>query len=163
MSPLTDATNGIFRWSARPARKFVLLAEGAVEGEESGRLFFSGKSGSLAKGVTAHGEWTFKRQGFLTLASPFARPAEDANCGSLILAASGDGKLSLAWGEEFKFVTGGWLHGHWSFNRGLIEIVRFSRDSSSADVEVVNPTVARDYSPSSCCSVGTRPCWPPTK
>jgi hypothetical protein len=137
MSPLTDAPNGNFRWSVRPGRSFVLEAEGA----EFGRLAFSAKSGSLAKGLTAHGEWTFKREGFLYPRITVRDTGSDTNCGSLTLSANGNGKLTLGKGEEFSFVTGGWLQSHWSFNRGLAEIVRFSRDGSSADVEVLNPTV----------------------
>jgi hypothetical protein len=137
MSPITDAPNGILRWSARPGRTYVLDAEG----QELGRLGFSGKSGSLAKGLTAHGEWTFKREGFLHPRITIRKTAADSNCGALTLSANGNGKLALGWGEEFNFVTGGWLQSQWSFNRGLGEIVRFSRDGSSADVEVVNPTV----------------------
>ncbi|HEY3840008.1 MAG TPA: hypothetical protein VGL72_25730 [Bryobacteraceae bacterium] len=137
MSPITDAPNGILRWSVRPGRSFILEAEGA----ELGRLGFSGKSGSLAKGMTAHGEWTFKREGFLHPRITIRNTGADSNCGSLTLSANGNGKLSLGRGEEFNFVTGGWLQSHWSFNRGLAEIVRFSRDGSSADVEIVTPTV----------------------
>ena len=137
MSPLTDAPDGILRWSVRPARSFILEAEGA----ELGRLAFSGKSGSLAKGMTAHGEWTFKREGFLHPRITVRSTGADNNCGALTLSSNGNGKLTLSSGEEFNFVTGGWLQSHWSFNRGLAEIVRFSRDGSSADVEIVNPTV----------------------
>lgn len=140
MSPITDAPNGILRWSARPGRTFLLEAEG----NEMGRLAFSDKSGSLAKGMTAHGEWTFKRQGFLHPRITVRKTGADSNCGALTLAANGNGKLSLAWGEDFNFITGGWLQSHWSFNRNVIEIVRFSRDGSSADVEVVNPTVSEE-------------------
>jgi hypothetical protein len=137
MSPITDAPNGVLRWSVRPARNYVLEAEG----QETGRLAFSGKSGSLAKGMTAHGEWTFKREGFLHPRITVRKTGADSNCGSLTLTANGNGKLSLTLGEEFSFVTGGWLRSHWSFNRGMVEVVRFSRDGSSADVEVVNATV----------------------
>jgi hypothetical protein len=137
MSPITDAPNGIFRWSVRPGRSFVLEAESA----EFGMLAFSGKSGSLAKGLTAHGEWTFKREGFLYPRITVRSTGADSNCGALTLSANGNGKLSLGKGEEFNFVIGGWLQNHWSFSRGIAEIVRFSRDGSSADVEVVNPTV----------------------
>jgi hypothetical protein len=140
MSPITDAPNGVLRWSARPGRTFVLEAEGL----EIGRLAFSGKSGSLAKGMTAHGEWTFKREGFLHPRITVRKTGADSNCGALTLSANGNGRLTLAWGEEFSFVTGGWLQNHWSFNRNLMEIVRFSRDGSSADVEVVNPTVSEE-------------------
>ena len=140
MSPITDAPNGILRWSARPGRSFVLEAEGS----EAGRLAFSGKSGSLAKGMTAHGEWTFKREGFLHPRITVRKTGADSNCGALTLAANGNGKLTLAWGEEFNFITGGWLQSHWSFHRNLTEIVRFSRDGSSADVEVLSRTVKED-------------------
>jgi hypothetical protein len=136
MSPITDAPQGILRWSARPGRTFVLEAEC----QEAGRLAF-GKSGSLARGMTAHGEWTFKREGFLHPRITVRKTDADSNCGALTLAANGNGKLTLGWGEEFNLVTGSWLQSHWSFNRGLVEIVRFSRDGSSADVEVVNPAV----------------------
>jgi len=67
--------------------------------------------------------------------------SSDSNCGALTLSANGNGKLTLGGGEEFNFITGGWLQSHWSFNRGIVEIVRFSRDGSSADVEVLNATV----------------------
>jgi hypothetical protein len=137
MLPITEAPNGVLRWSARPGRTFILEAEG----NEAGRLAFSGKSGSLAKGLTAHGEWTFKREGFLHPRITVRKTAADSNCGALSLSANGNGKLTLAWGEEFNFITGGWLQSHWSFNRGLTEIVRFSRDGSSADVEIINPRV----------------------
>ena len=137
MSPITDAPNGILRWSVRPGRTFVLEAEG----NEAGRLSFSANCGSLAKGMTAHGEWTFKREGFLHPRITVRKTGADSNCGALTLASNGNGKLTLASGEEFNFVTGGWLQSHWSFNRIAVEIVRFSRDGSSADVEVLNPTV----------------------
>lgn len=136
MSPITDAPNGILRWSARPGRTFVL----EWEGNEAGRLAFSGK-GSLAKGMTAHGEWTFKREGFLHPRITVRKTGTDSNCGALTLSANGNGKLALAWGEDFNFITGGWLQSHWSFSRNVLEIVRFSRDGSSADVEVINPVV----------------------
>src|ERR1700722_7076511 len=137
MSPIIDAPNGILRWSGRPARNFVLEAEG----DEAGRLAFSGRSGSLARGMTVHGGGSFKREGFLYPRITVRKTGTDSNCGSLTLSANGNGKLDLASGEEFNFVTGGWLQNHWSFHRGLAEIVRFSRDGSSADVEIVNPTV----------------------
>jgi len=34
------------------------------------------------------------------------------------------------------------MQSHWSFKRGPVEIVRFSRDGSSADVEILNPKLA---------------------
>lgn len=134
MSPIADAPEGVLRWSVRPARNYVLEAPG----EECGRLAFSGRSGSLAKGMTAHGEWTFKREGFLHPRITVRETTAAGNFGSMTLSTDGNGKLTLASGEEFNFVTGGWLQSHWSFNRGLAEIVRFSRDGSSADVEVLN-------------------------
>ena len=137
MSPITDAPDGLLRWSVRPARTYVLEAGS----EECGRLFFSGKSGSLAKGATAHGEWTFKREGFLHPRITVRETAADVNSGSLTLSANGNGKLTLATGEEFTLLTGGWMQSHWSFNRGIAEIVRFLRDGSSADVEIVNNSV----------------------
>jgi len=140
MSPITDAPNGIMRWSVRPGRTFVLEADN----QEAGRLAFSVKGGSLAKGMTAHGEWTFKREGFLHPRITIRRTDSDSNCGSLVLSANGNGKLTLTGGEEFSFITAGWLQSHWSFNRGLSEIVRFNRDGSSADVEVVTPTVSEE-------------------
>jgi hypothetical protein len=140
MSPITDAPNGLLRWSVRPGRVYLLEAEG----QECGRLCFSGKSGSLAKGLTAHGEWTFKREGFLYPRITVRKTGADSNCGALTLSANGNGKLTFGWGEDFNFVTGGWMQSHWSFNRGLAEIVRFSRDGSSADVEVVNATVTSE-------------------
>jgi hypothetical protein len=139
MSPITDAPNGIMRWSVRPGRTFVL----EVGCQEAGRLAFSGR-GSLANGMTAHGQWTFKREGFLHPRITVRKAGEDGNCGSLVLSANGNGKLTLATGEEFSFITSGWLQSHWSFNRGLIEIVRFSRDGSSADVEVLTPTISEE-------------------
>ncbi len=145
MSPITEAPNGILRWTPRPGRTFVLLADSvagvAVEDQEAGRLFFSGKSGSLAKGATAHGEWTFKREGFLHPRITVRKTGADSNCGALSLSASGNGKLSFVWGEEFGFSTGGWMQSHWSFKRGLVEVVRFSRDGSSADVEILDLTI----------------------
>ena len=136
MSPITDAPNGILRWSVRPGRSYVLEAEG----QEAGRLGFSNTGGSLARGMTAHGEWTFKREGFLHPRITVRETGTDVNCGSLSLSTNGNGKITLS-GEEFTFVTSGWLQSHWSFNRGIVEIVRFSRDGSSADVEVLNATV----------------------
>ncbi len=144
MSPITEAPNGILRWTPRPGRTFVLLPENNGEDQEAGRLFFSGKSGSLAKGATAHGEWTFKREGFLYPRITVRKTGADGNCGSLSLSASGNGKLTFVWGEEFTFATGGWMQSHWSFKRGPVEIVRFSRDGSSADVEILIPTVAAE-------------------
>jgi hypothetical protein len=94
--------------------------------------------------MTAHGQWTFKREGFLHPRITVRKAGEDGNCGSLFLSANGNGKLTLATGEEFSFVTAGWLQSHWSFNRGISEIVRFSRDGNSADVEVLNPTVTEE-------------------
>ena len=140
MSPITDAPGGIFRWSVRPGRSYVLEAEGL----ELGRLAFSREGRSLAQGMTAHGEWTFKREGFLHPRITVRSTGEIANCGSLTMAANGNGKLSLTSGEEFNFITSGWLQSHWSFHRGLVEIVRFGRDGSSADVEVINPKVSAE-------------------
>ena len=140
MSPISDAPNGLLRWTPRPGRMFVLVPESGApaEEQESGRLFFSGKSGSLAKGETAHGEWTFKREGFLHPRITVRKTGADNNCGALSLSASGNGKLTLAWGEEFTLSTGGWMQSHWSFMRGAVEVIRFSRDGSSADVEILN-------------------------
>ena len=33
MSPITEAPNGILRWTPRPGRMYVLLAEGEVAAE----------------------------------------------------------------------------------------------------------------------------------
>lgn len=140
MSPITDAPDGILRWSVRPGRSYVLEAAGL----ELGFLGFSRGSGSLAKGGTAHGEWTFKREGFLHPRITVRNTNAAANCGALTLAANGNGKLTLTTGEEFNFITSGWLQSHWSFNRGLVEIVRFGRDGSSADVEVITPKVSAE-------------------
>ena len=146
MSPITEAPNGILRWTPRPGRTFVLLAENdahvPVDDHEVGRLFFSGKSGSLAQGETAHGQWTFKREGFLHPRITVRQTGTDSNCGALLLSANGNGKLNLSWGEEFNFVTGGWMQSHWSFIRGPVEVVRFSRDGSSADVEILTPKLS---------------------
>jgi hypothetical protein len=137
MVPLSEAPNGLLRWAARPGRSFLLEAGGA----EAGRLGFSGKGGSLARGETAHGEWTFKREGFLHPRITIRTTGSEQNCGSFTLAANGNGKLTLSWGEEFTFTTSGWLNSHWAFHRGPFEIVRFSRDGSSADVEIVKSGV----------------------
>ena len=146
MSPITEAPNGILRWTPRPGRTYVFLADSevAIENQEAGRLFFSGKSGSLAKGETAHGEWTLKREGFLHPRISVRKTGEDNNCAALNLSAGGNGKLNFAWGEEFTFSTDGWMQSHWSFKRGAAEVVRFSRDGSSADVEIVNPGLAAE-------------------
>jgi hypothetical protein len=111
---------------------------------EFGRLGFSREGRSLAQGQTAHGEWTFKREGFLHPRITVRTTGDVANCGSLTLASNGNGKLSLIAGEEFNFITSGWLQSHWSFHRGLVEIVRFGRDGSSADVEVITPTISAE-------------------
>ena len=143
MFAITDAPNGNLRWTPRPGRTFILLAETDTHEErETGRLFFSGKSGSLAKGQTAHGEWSFKREGFLHPRITVRTTGTEDNCGSLVLSANGNGKLTLTWGEEFNFVTGGWLKSNWSFQRGIAEVVRFARDGSSADVEILQPKLA---------------------
>ena len=128
--------------ASRPNLPAARGGAGAADNDESGRLFFSGKSGSLAKGETAHGAWTFKREGFLHPRITVRKTESDTNCGALTLLAGGSGKLSLSWGEEFTFVTGGWLQSHWSFMRGPIEIIRFSRDGSSADVEILHRAVS---------------------
>src|SRR5438309_1681517 len=140
MSPSTDAPDGILRWSVRPGRSYVLEAAGL----ELGRLAFSRGHGSLAKGMTAHGEWTFKREGFLYPRITVRNTGADSNCGALSLNANGGGKLTLTSGEEFNFVNAGWMQSHWGFYRGLIEIVRFGRDGSSADVEVITPKVSAE-------------------
>lgn len=145
MSPITEAPNGLLRWSARPGRHFVLQFEsGAGEGGEAGRLFFSGRSGSLAKGETQHGEWSFKRQGFLHPRITVRKTGTETDCGSMSLSTDGNGRLTLNSGEEFGLFTSGWLQSHWAFKRGLFEIVRFSRDGSSADVEVVSTAVSAE-------------------
>jgi hypothetical protein len=143
MTPITEAPDGNLRWTPRPGRTFVLVAESGrtAEDREFGRLYFSGKSGSLAKGETAHGEWTFKREGFLHPRITVRKTGADSNCGALMLSANGNGKLNFVWGEDFNFVTGGWMQSHWSFKRGVIEAVRFSRDGSSADVEILSPGI----------------------
>src|SRR5580658_2614276 len=125
MSPITDTPNGLLRWTPRPGRTFVLVVESGVaaQDQESGRMFFSGKSGSLAKGETAHGEWTFQREGFLHPRISVRKTGEESNCGALSLSTNGSGKLSLATGEEFTFVTGGWMQSSWSFKRGAADVV----------------------------------------
>jgi hypothetical protein len=140
MLPLTEAPNGLLRWTPRPGRTYVLLAESGAD-QESGRLFFSGKSGSLAKGATVDGEWTFKREGFLHPRITVRHSGADTNCAALNLSDDGNGRLNFASGEEFSFSTGGWMQSHWAFLRGCTEVVRFSRDGSSADVEILNPRV----------------------
>lgn len=137
MVPLCNAPDGLLRWTVRPGRSFVLDAGG----EEAGRLGFSGKGGSLAKGETEHGEWTFKREGFLHPRVTVRATGSEQNCGSFTLSANGNGKLNLGRGEDYAFTTPGWLHSNWSFYRGPFEVVRFTRDGSSADVEIMMPSV----------------------
>lgn len=137
MVPLSQARDGLLRWTVRPGRSFVLDADG----EEAGRLGFSVKGGSLAKGETAHGEWTFKREGFLHPRITVRATDSEQNCGSFTLSANGSGKFSLGRGEDYTFTTPGWLDSQWSFHRGPFEVVRFSRDGSSADVEIMMRSV----------------------
>ena len=143
MLPITEAPDGLLRWTPRPGRTYVLLPETAGD-QEAGRLFFSGKSGSLAKGVTAHGEWTLKREGFLHPRITVRDAGSEMNCAALNLTDGGNGRLNFASGEEFTFSTGGWMQSHWSFVGGGKDVVRFSRDGSSADVEIVNPGVGAE-------------------
>jgi hypothetical protein len=140
MLPITQLPNQSLRWTPRPGRTYVLLAESGPD-DEVGRLFFSGKSGSLAKGATAHGEWTFKREGFLHPRITVRHTGSDDNCAALVLSDGGNGRLNFASGDEFSFSTGGWMQSHWSFLRGCTEVMRFSRDGSSCDVEILNAGV----------------------
>lgn len=143
MSPITDAPNGLLRWSLRPGRTFLLHFDAATgDAGEAGRLFFSQRSGSLAKGETVFGEWTFKSEGFLHPRITVRKTGSETNCASMTLSADGNGRLSLNSGEEFEFVTSGWMHSQWAFQRGPFEVVRFSRDGSSTDVEIVISKVA---------------------
>src|SRR5579871_3788918 len=102
MFPITEAPNGLLRWTPRPGRRYVLIADDSnavpTEDHEAGRLFFSGKSGSLARGETASGEWTFKREGFLHPRITVRKTGVDCNYGALSLSANGNGKLSLSGG-----------------------------------------------------------------
>src|SRR3974390_1144186 len=104
------------QWARDPAskRNHLLSSSAGV----AGTLSFENYHGSRAQGETAHGVWTFKREGFLQTRVSIRRPGSDATIGMVSLSASGNGILTLPGGVEYRFSTSGWFRDHWCFEKG---------------------------------------------
>jgi hypothetical protein len=104
----------------------------------AGKLSFENNHGSRAQGETAHGVWTFKREGFLQPRVSIRRPGSDATIGMVSLSASGSGILTLPGGVEYRFSTSGWCRDHWRFEKRGQPVVRFERSRGGAKASIEN-------------------------
>ena len=101
-----------------------------------GTLSFQGLCGSLAKGETAHGSWTFKREGFLHPRVSIRREGSDVAIGILSLSRSGAGTLLLSGSGEYRFTSTCWWPNRWSFEKGSQNVVRFERTRGGSTVTI---------------------------
>ena len=139
---ISDLSGTSLEWKRDRAlnRAHVLSSQGGLVG----RLSFAGMCGSLATGETAHGAWTFKREGFLHPRVTIRRAGSDVTIGVLAVTGSGRGTLTLPGGEEYRLTTSGWSRSRWSFERGAEAVVRFERISGGAAVTIANRAASPD-------------------
>jgi hypothetical protein len=129
-SPITSLKGANLQWTRDPDSKLTHLlssAEGLVA-----TLSFAGVCRSMARGETAHGSWTFKREGFLHPRVSIRRSGSDATIGILSLSAGASGTLTLSGGAGYRFVTSGWSRKRWRFDKGDRTVVRFERARGGA-------------------------------
>jgi hypothetical protein len=133
-SPITSLKNTSLQWTRDPESKLahsLSSAEGVVA-----RLTFAGICGSMANGETAHGRWTFKREGFLHPRVSIRRSGSDVTIAILSLSASGNGRLTLPGGTEYRFVTSGWCRERWRFDKLEKTVIQFERSRGGAKVAI---------------------------
>ena len=143
MTPLSELSGQKLRWhrGTESKRKYVL--EGA-SGEVAHLAFTSSWTGSLATGQTAHGEWTFKRAGFLHPRIIVRRAGADAACAVLSVSAMGNGTLAIEGAGEYKLASSGWLHRSWEFSGAGSRLLHFEQSHGGAEVEILGGAVPPD-------------------
>jgi len=99
-----------YRWCKLPSGRFYSLVAG---GETFGSLDFAANSGSLATGITAHGVWTFKRQGFVSPRVTVCRGGTNVIMAVFHLSLTGGGDFLYA-NQQYHFIGSGWFHPRWS-------------------------------------------------
>lgn len=107
-----------------------------------GELSFTSPFGSLATGKTAHGTWTFKREGFLHPRVSIRRAGSDVTIGILALSMSGGGVLTLAGGGEYRLLASGWSRKHWCFQKIGDTVIGFERSGDKAKVTIGTPNAS---------------------
>ena len=122
------------QWRRDPesSRKHILSSELGT----AGWLSFAHAGGSLARGQTAHGGWTLKREGFLHPRVTVRRDGSDITIGILALSMSGGGILTLAGAGEYRLLVSGWSRKRWNFVKGVETVVGFERSRSDTKVTI---------------------------
>jgi hypothetical protein len=140
MTPLTELLGQKLLWHRGPESRRKYVLEGA-SGEAARLAFTSSWGGSLASGQTAHGEWTFKRGGFLHPRITVRRAGADADCAVLSVSNMGNGTLSIEGAGEYNLASSGWLHRSWEFTSAGSRLLHFEQSHGGAEVEILSAGV----------------------
>lgn len=103
-------------------RGFELRGDGNVFGS----LKWQKRFGSLAEAVTADGEWTFKRSGFLHPHVTARNANSDQDIAVFKPGWTGTGTLELTTGLKLAWVNKNFLHSAWAFiDQNKEDVLRF--------------------------------------
>ena len=116
-------------------------------------LSFTNPFGSRATGQTAHGAWTFKREGFFHPRVSIRRAGSDVTIGILALSMGGGGVLTLAGSGEYRLAVSGWARKLWCFQKGGETVIGFERSGDNASV-TIEPSGASPETISILCLLG---------
>jgi hypothetical protein len=110
MKGLDDASRKSLRWEQSGKLTSRLVADG----QTLATLTWAKSWGSLAKGESAHGEWTFKRLGFLRPRVTVREAGSDSDLAVLSINWAGEGAVVFSDGETLQFARSGFWHPEWS-------------------------------------------------
>jgi hypothetical protein len=107
-------------WKAEKGRNFALISAAG----DLGSLTIGGFSSRAASLETAHGQWTFKREGFVHPQVAVRRQGEEAPMAIFHLSGSGQGRVQLG-GVEYEFARTGWWHQTCELTQAGAPVMRF--------------------------------------
>ncbi len=121
-------------WKAEKGRNFTLISAAG----ELGKLTTGGFCTGAASLETAHGQWTFQREGFVHPQVAIRRLGVETPVAIFHLSASGKGRVQLG-GVEYAFVRQGWWHQTCEFTQGGARVMRFETRNGELRVEMARP------------------------
>jgi hypothetical protein len=118
-------------WKAEKGRNFGLISAAG----ELGKLIIGGFCTGAATLETAHGRWTFRREGFVHPQVAIRREGAETLLAIFHLSASGSGRVQLG-GVEYEFGRQGWWHPTYEFTQGGETLMRFETKDGELRAEV---------------------------
>ena len=136
MESLTKALGTLLYWVQPKA--FARWFELRTDDQQFATLGWETSCGSLARGSTADGDWTFKRVGFLNPRVTVREAGSEVNLATFWPRWLGDGTLEFAYGVSFRWQSTNFWGTDWIFSAAdgtpLLALKEGSRDRKIANL-----------------------------